>query len=246
MKLAIMQPYFFPYIGYFQLMNAVDEFVVYDNIEFTKKGWINRNRILVNGKDEYITLPLKKDSDFLDVKDRFLAETWSQDRKKMLNRIKESYRKAPQFKEVFPLVESCVLSEEKNLFSFIFNTIQQIKTHFRIETKLKISSEIVVDHTLRSEEKVIAICKSLKAKQYINPFGGITLYESEQFSKENIELTFIKPEPQPYIQFENAFVPYLSILDVMMFNTSDDCSHMLGSFRLLSGVDIKNEIAHIE
>ncbi len=83
MKLAIMQPYFFPYIGYFQLINTVDEFVVYDNIEFTKKGWINRNRILVNGKDEYITLPIKKDSDFLHVKDRFLAETWSKDSAKM-------------------------------------------------------------------------------------------------------------------------------------------------------------------
>jgi hypothetical protein len=97
-KIAIMQPYFFPYIGYFQLINAVEEFVIYDNIEFTKKGWINRNRILVNGADSYISLPLKKDSDFLHVKDRFLADTWDQDRKKMLNRITESYRKAPFYK----------------------------------------------------------------------------------------------------------------------------------------------------
>lgn len=241
-----MQPYFFPYIGYFQLMNAVDEFIVYDNIEFTKKGWINRNRILVNGEDAYITLPLKKDSDYLDIKDRFLADTWTQERVKMLNRIKDSYRKAPQFKEVFPLIESCILFEEKNLFNFIFNTIHQIKSHFRIATVLKKSSEISFDNTLKSEEKVIAICKSIEAKQYINPIGGITLYDSVRFSKENIELTFIKPEPQPYFQFENPFVPYLSILDVMMFNDSDKCSQMLSSFRLLSGVDIKKEIAHIE
>ena len=87
MKVGIMQPYFFPYIGYFQLMNAVDEFVVYDNIEFTKKGWINRNRILVNGKDAFITISLKKDSDYLDVRDRYLADSWSSDRVKMLNRM---------------------------------------------------------------------------------------------------------------------------------------------------------------
>src|SRR4030042_5533275 len=97
MKIAIMQPYFLPYIGYFQLMNAVDEFVIYDNIEFSKKGWINRNRILVNGKDSYITIPLKKDSDYLDVRDRYLAETWSSEKIKMLKRIIGSYRKAPRF-----------------------------------------------------------------------------------------------------------------------------------------------------
>ena len=85
MKLAIMQPYIFPYIGYFQLINAVDKFVIYDNIQFTKKGWINRNMILVNGKDEYITLPLKKDSDFLNVDERVLSDTFKQEKKKIIN-----------------------------------------------------------------------------------------------------------------------------------------------------------------
>src|SRR5689334_1147970 len=100
-----MQPYFFPYIGYFQLMNAVDEFVVYDNIEYTKKGWINRNRILEDGTDSYITIPLKKDSDYLDVRDRRLAESWPTEKRKMLNRIIQSYRKAPYFNSVYPMIE---------------------------------------------------------------------------------------------------------------------------------------------
>jgi hypothetical protein len=120
-KLAIMQPYFFPYIGYFQLVNAVDEFVIYDNIEFTKKGWISRNRILVNGVDTYISLPLKKDSDYLHVKDRYLADTWDIERKKMLNRITESYRKAPYFKETYEVIEKCILYEDRNLFKFILH-----------------------------------------------------------------------------------------------------------------------------
>ena len=142
MKLAIMQPYFFPYIGYFQLINAVDEFVIYDNIEFTKKGWINRNRILVNGKDEFITLPLKKDSDYLNVNQRFLSDTWSLDKKKILNKIVEYYRKAPQFDQVYPLVEKCFNSDETNLFSFIYNSINQILQYLSISTKISISSKI--------------------------------------------------------------------------------------------------------
>jgi hypothetical protein len=109
MKIGIMQPYFFPYIGYFQLINYVDEFVIYDNIKYTKKGWINRNRILVNGKDVYISLPLKKDKDSLNVDERFLSDIWIMERKKMLNRIKESYKKAPNFHQVFPIIEECVI-----------------------------------------------------------------------------------------------------------------------------------------
>src|ERR1700722_4154503 len=153
MKLAIMQPYFFPYIGYFQLMNAVDEFVIYDNIEFSKKGWINRNRILVNGKDAYITLPLKKDSDYLDVKDRFLAETWPLDRKKMLNRISESYKKAANFDSVYPLIEKCIFFEESNLFKFILNSLILIKDYLNISTSFVISSTIPIDHNLKAEQK---------------------------------------------------------------------------------------------
>ncbi len=98
MKVAIMQPYFLPYIGYFQLINAVDKFVIYDNIEFTKKGWINRNRILVNGKDEFISLPITKASDFLHANQRYLASNFENEKNKILRKIKESYRKAPYFK----------------------------------------------------------------------------------------------------------------------------------------------------
>ena len=136
MKLAIMQPYFFPYIGYFQLMNAVEEFVIYDNIEFTKKGWINRNRILVKGKDSYITLPLKKDSDYLDVRDRYLSEIWSNEKRKILNRLTTSYKKSAYFDLVFHILERCLSFEEQNLFKFILNSLDQIKKYLEIETSI--------------------------------------------------------------------------------------------------------------
>lgn len=232
MKLAIMQPYFFPYIGYFQLMNAVDKFVVYDNIKYTKKGWINRNRILVNGKDSYITISLKKDSDSLDVRERCLADTWIIDRTKILNRIKESYRKAPYFKQVYPLIEDCVLFEEKNLFSFIFNSLTKVRDYLEIPTEFIVSSTVAVDFNLKATEKVLAICKDIKANTYINPIGGVELYDKKYFKNQGIDLHFIKTKDFNYSQFGNQFVPFLSIIDVMMLNSKKDISKMLKMYIL--------------
>jgi hypothetical protein len=232
-KIAIMQPYFFPYIGYFQLINSVDEFVIYDNIQFTKKGWINRNRILQNSLDAYVSLPLKKDSDYLLVKERFLADTWDGDRKKMLLRIAESYRKAPFFKETYEVLEGCIMYEDSNLFNFIFHSVQRLASYLLIDTKLTVSSSISIDHQLKSEEKVLAICKELEANTYINPIGGLSLYNRERFSSHNVELQFQKSNTIDYKQFNNEFVPWLSIIDVMMFNSKKEIQLKLGSYSLV-------------
>jgi hypothetical protein len=233
MKLGIMQPYFFPYIGYFQLMSAVDEFIVYDNIEFSRKGWINRNRILVNDTDAYITLPLKNDSDYLNIVERSLTDSWSIERKKMLNRIKESYRTAPQFKVVFPIVEEALLFEETNLFRFLFNILQYTKAYLDISTPLVISSSLAIDHKLKSEDKVLAMVQSRKADVYINPIGGVELYSKKRFKDYGIDLYFLKSESITYEQNAKKFVPFLSILDVMMFNTRERISEHLLKYTLV-------------
>jgi hypothetical protein len=225
-----MQPYFFPYIGYFQLINAVDEFVVYDNIKFTKKGWINRNRILVNGKDSYISLPLKKDSDHLDVRDRYLADSWSFEKDKMLNRIIESYRKAPYFDSVYPIIEKSILFEEHNLFGFILNSLNLVREYLGIQTPLLVSSTIPVDHGLKAEKKVVAICKARKADMYLNPIGGVQLYSKVDFRNEGLDLCFLKTTNFIYKQSDNEFVPFLSIIDVMMFNVKEEIMEYLTSF----------------
>ncbi len=224
-----MQPYFFPYIGYFQLMNAVDEFVVYDNIEYTKKGWINRNRILVNGKDSYITLPLKKDSDYLDIRDRYLAESWFLEKDKFLNRITAAYRKSKYFNSVFPLIERCVLFEDKNLFFFILHSLWLVKEYLNIQTPLVISSSILVDQNLKADKRVLAICKSKKADSYLNPIGGVRLYNKEQFKGQGVDLHFLKTNDFSYKQFDSEFIPFLSILDVMMFNPKEKITDYLNS-----------------
>ena len=233
MKIGIMQPYFFPYIGYFQLMNAVDEFVVYDNIEFTKKGWINRNRILVNGKYSYITVPLRKDSDYFDIRDRYLADRWLSERSKMLNRIVQSYRKSPNFDAVYQIIEKCILFEESNLFGFILNSLNLVKEYLEIRTSFLISSTILIDHALKAEQKVIAICKARNAHTYLNPIGGVELYDKDRFRGEGIELYFLKTDDLRYMQLNNDFVPSLSIIDVMMFNSQKAIKEYLNSFYTL-------------
>ncbi|MDR1707143.1 MAG: WbqC family protein [Prevotella sp.] len=231
MKLGIMQPYFLPYIGYFQLLNAVDKYVIYDNIQFTKKGWINRNRILQNGKDALITIPVEKDSDYLNICQRSVSSGF--DKKKLLNQIKESYRKAPYFDEVMPLTEEIVNYDDNNLFDYIYHSIVKICGYLRIDTEFIVSSTIDIDHSLKGQAKVIAICKALGATEYYNAIGGQELYSITDFEKENIKLNFVSSNPVEYKQFTNEFVPWLSILDVMMFNSTEEIKKMLNEYKLI-------------
>jgi len=229
MKIAVMQPYFFPYIGYFQLMKAVDEFIVYDKIQFSKRSWINRNRILMNGKDILITVPLHKDFDFLDIKERYLADNWVVVRVKMLNKIREAYRKAPFFGQVFPLIQKCIEFDEKNLFSFILNSMRHVADYCEIKSKILITSSIPHNEKLKSEKRIISICKSRNADTYINPIGGLQLYTKDVFEKAGIKLYFLRTSEIQYQQFKNKFVPLLSIIDTMMFNSKEQINEYLTS-----------------
>ena len=229
-----MQPYFLPYIGYFQLLNKVDIFIIYDNIQFTKKGWINRNRILLNGNDQLFSIPLKKDSDYLNVNQRFLAESFNAEVLKTLRKIENSYRKAPNFNEVYPLIKRIFTYKEENLFKFILNSVKELNNYLGITTELIVSSDIDIDHSLKSSEKVIAICENLKGTNYINPIGGIDLYMKSNFEKKGIVLQFLKPELNIYPQFKNKFIPGLSMLDVMMFNSKDEIMFgMINKYELI-------------
>ena len=219
MKLGIMQLYFLPYIGYFQLLASVDQFIVYDNIKYTKKGWINRNRLLMNGKDVIFSLPLKKGSDSLYVVGRELAADF--DRTKLLNQFKGAYSRAPYFELTYPVLEQIVRHEDANLFRYIHNSIVWLSEHLGIKTDIRISSEIVIDHDLKGQDKVLALCKAVGADTYINTIGGVELYAKDDFRIQGIDLQFIKARPFEYAQFGAPFVPWLSIVDVLMFNPLD-------------------------
>lgn len=219
MRVAIMQPYFLPYVGYYQLIAAVDMFVIYDNIKYTKKGWINRNRMLLNGADAMFSLPLKKGSDVLDVVQRELAEDFDPD--KLLNQLRGAYFRAPYFTQTFPLLERVLHYGERNLFRYIHHSIVEMCTHLRITADIRISSEVSIDHELKAQDKVLALCRAMGADTYINPIGGMELYSRGDFAVQGIELKFIKAKPFEYEQFGNEFVPWLSIVDVLMFNPLD-------------------------
>lgn len=225
MTLGIMQPYFLPYIGYWQLLASVDRLVVYDNIQYTKKGWINRNRFLRNGHDAYFTVPVKHASDYLDIVDREIAPDF--DRDKLLRSLEGNYRRAPQFADVFPIIEEIVRARAGNLFEYVFYSLGRMARFLEIQTPMVISSSITINHSLTSQDKVLAICRALGATRYLNPIGGQELYSGDSFAAQSVQLAFLRPRPREYVQFGGPFVPNLSILDVVMFNSKTAVRDML-------------------
>ena len=227
-----MQPYFFPYIGYFQLMNLCDEFIVFDNVQYIKRGWINRNRILhPEGTSTYINVPIQKSKRNTLIKD-ILIDNKVEWKQSIINRLKQYYKDAPYKKEVITFVESC-LSEE-------FEYLRELNTHLLKKTcnYLNINCHITTlskasfeyEDATAPDEWGLNICKSLNAKTYINAPGGIAFYEKGKYVKEDIELKFINPTFISYIQNCENFIPGLSILDVMMFNSVKDIQKMLLSY----------------
>jgi len=229
MKIGIMQPYFLPYIGYFQLIKSVDTYVIYDDVNFIKGGWINRNRILLNGGEFMINVPMQGASAFKKINEINLGKITP----KLFSTIEQAYRKAPYFKEVLPVIIDILNFETANLSTFISNSIVLIAQYLDIKTEIILSSEISKDIALKSQNKVIEICEILGATEYHNAIGGKELYGKSQFAKKNIELKFLKTNPIVYNQFNNDFIPWLSILDVMMFNPVAEINNMLNSYELV-------------
>ena len=232
MKLGIMQPYFFPYIGYWQLMNYVDTYVVYDDVNFIKGGWINRNRILLNGQIRYVNLPMKG----ISPNKRILEVTVNDSKKEIehtLNVIKEAYKKAPYFADTFQLINEVFKSEETSASGFIFDSFRVICKYLGITTKLVLSSDISKEASLSGENRVIDICEKLGADEYINPIGGLNLYDWKHFKSKNIELAFIRMKDIEYPQFGSEFVPNLSVIDAMMFNSRENVRKMLNEYNII-------------
>jgi len=229
-KLAIMQPYFFPYLGYFQLINCVERFVIYDNIEFTKAGWIRRNRILNHDRDRYIVVPVKKASDYSHVCDLKIAESY--DYKKMLRIIKAAYERAPYFDDIFALLRNIIPPKNNCLFDYLFSVTKSLCAYHDIQTQFIVSSSININHSLKAQEKVIALCTALAANEYINPISGKPLYDKCSFAESGIELSFHRMADITYNQFKDPFIPNLSIIDVMMFNSRERIKELLNMYTL--------------
>lgn len=232
MKVGIMQPYFFPYIGYWQLLNAVDRYVIYDDVNFIKGGWINRNRILINSEAKLFNIQMQGASP-----NKLISEIRVSDnivwKKKLLKTIENAYKKAPFYNNIFPIIEEIINYDEINLAKYLANSIKKVCKYLDIETELIISSTLNKDNNLRAQDKVIAICKELEATEYYNAIGGQELYSYEDFKNEGIKLSFLKTNEIKYEQFKDEFVSNLSILDVLMFNSVTDVRNFLNQYKLI-------------
>jgi hypothetical protein len=229
MKIGIMQPYLFPYIGYFQLIGAVDIFLIYDDVNFIKQGWINRNRILMNGKPQFFTLSLRDASSFKKICD--IAIVGNGDN--LQKTIVQAYKKAPFFTVVYPLVQEILEQRETDLSLYVTHSIIAIARFLGLKTHFARSSERRLFPELHGESRVIAICELYQATEYVNATGGVDLYSRETFAGHRIKLQFLKTGAIEYPQLSPVFIPNLSIIDVLMFNPLSLVKEYLKRFSLV-------------
>lgn len=229
-----MQPYFFPYIGYWQLIHAVDRFVIYDDVNYIKGGWINRNRILINGEPTYITVPLHQPSSYKRICDTMLQPSaiW---RDKLVKMVEMTYRKAPFFPEVFPVVEELIRHETESLSDYLATQLQKLSAFMAINTEFVVTSRCYYNNGLMGQDRLLDICKRESANIYINPQGGHALYDAGSFRNASLDLRFIVMRPLPYKQRVGGFVPYLSIIDALMEIGRDGMKQQLNAYDLIAG-----------
>ena len=242
MTLAIMQPYFLPYIGYMQLMNAVDTFVLYDDVAFINRGWINRNKLLINGQEHMFTVPLKEASQNKRINEVKLADDpkW---RSKLLKTIEQGYRKAPYYGTVMPITEKIINFTTDSVADLVHNSLVELNQYLGLTTRLVASSSVYDNVQLKAQERIVDICRQEGATRYINPIGGTELYDKPIFRQAGIELNFIKAKRVDYSQFNqgrnvgpdgrNDFIPWLSVLDALMFCDVPTVQSMLGAYELV-------------
>ena len=229
MKLGIMQPYFMPYIGYWQLMAAVDTYVVYDDVNYIKGGWVSRNNILLNGQKHMFTITLNGASP----NKLFNEITIKDDFKKFSRLIESAYCKAPYYVEMKALLEKIYGYEDKSLGVFMMHNFQVVLDYLEIDTKLILSSTIAKDNSQRGKDKVKHICHLLGADTYYNAIGGQELYDKDDFKADGIDLKFVRTNLVPYAQLGDEFVPGLSIIDVLMNQGKGGTKKLLNEYTLI-------------
>jgi hypothetical protein len=227
---SIMQPYLFPYLGYFQLMAASQVFVVYDDVQFIKGGWIHRNRILLNGTPVWMTLPVASAPHTVEIRDR--AYIAGEHRGKLLRRLHGAYRTAPQFGVTMALVERILAVPTSNVAELNTCALREIAELLGIAARIVISSSLEKDRNIHGPERVAGICKGLGATAYLNSIGGLDLYDPRFFRDRGLTLLFLEPQFTAYMQNSEGFVPALSILDVLMHNDVATVRQMVQRFQI--------------
>lgn len=230
--IAIMQPYFLPYIGYFQLMAAVDKFIIYDDVNYINRGWINRNRLLLNGVSHTFTVPLSRAS-----QNRLICDIEVNDeqnwRIKLLRTIQQAYGQAPYYAQVSTLLEDVINYPSIRLDEFLLNSLREVVRYLSLNVEIVSSSRCYKNAHLKGQDRILDICRQEGADIYINPIGGVELYDRNNFSTQDVSLLFLQAHPISYSQGKSEHVPWLSILDVLMFNEPNTVRQLLTMVRLI-------------
>jgi hypothetical protein len=235
MRVAIMQPYVFPYLGYYQLLHAADRFVCFDDVNFIKKGWINRNRILLNGAAYTFTIPIAGASQNNTIRQSMIAEDASW-KPKLLANISHAYRKAPCFAEVFPAVEKLVTGAQGSIADMAEASLRLIVDRAGLPVSIHRSSELGLPEGIKAQERIIAVAVQHGATTYINPANGAHLYDAARFAEAGMELRFLRMNTDVTYtqQGHGGFEPHLSILDALMNCSAATLAALLSRYALLS------------
>lgn len=229
MKLAVMQPYIFPYIGYFQLIYASGLFLIFDDVSYIVRGYINRNVILSSSGEVRFTIPVLEAS-----RNKNICELkFSSDVGKALKKIEHNYSRAPYYEAVFPLVERVLKFEERVISSVCMKSYQEIFAYLGVEKEFKRTSDLSYDRDLPAQERIIALCHKFGASCYINTLGGRDLYSKHDFFKAGVDLKFINPWMAAYPQRRKEFFPGLSIIDILMNCSPEEVKEHMNMYKLV-------------
>lgn len=233
MILGMMQPYFYPYLGYWQLMDMADEYIIYDDVNFIKKGWIHRNRIKIQGEPAYFGLKIKKVSQNKRINELELNMD-DLDREKLVTKIRSNYGKAPYFKEVLELFKDTIYCDKTNLAEYLAYCNRAVAAYMGITTPIYTCTELGLEHELTRENRIYDICHQRGCDHYINAIGGTALYDKDEFHKEGITLGFLNMDSDiVYPQGRGEFIPKLSILDVLMYNSYEEIRDLLKRYTIV-------------
>ncbi len=230
MKVAIMQPYFFPYLGYMQLVSAVDKFVFFDDVNFIKKGWIHRNRIRDKAGEVAFSVPLRKASQNNLIKDQALSDSYADWTSGWLKTLTHCYQKAPRYEEALGLVKKVLSPPIDSISDLAQRSVESVCAYTNLTTEFTRSSDLQYDRTGSGQDKILSICQNLGATSYFNPFNGRELYDPGVFSNAGIELYFMPQTNVNYLQFSSEdFIPNLSVIDALMFVEVEELANFINA-----------------
>lgn len=217
-RVALMQPYFLPYLGYFQLIAAADLFVIYDNVQFIKNGWIERNRYLLGQEPKWFGVPLSKCSHSLHIRDKRIAAHFNPD--EILNKLAFAYRQAPYANRVLPWLESLLVESTDSIAELNEQVMRACCDLLELDTPIINASQLPMSPNLKGQGRVLDVVQAVAGTHYLNPLAGEHLYDAIAFKECGITLELLQASLPPYAQGsdDKPFIPGLSILDALMFN----------------------------